>query len=40
MPFMTSAAPFYGGFGFNRWEAGDWDGTPVLREFLDGRAAP
>ena len=40
MPFMSSAAAFYGRLGFRRWEAGDWDGTFVLREFLDGREAP
>lgn len=40
MPFMASAAAFYGGFGFQRWEAGDWDGTAVVRHFLGGRPAP
>jgi predicted N-acetyltransferase YhbS len=40
MPFMTSAEAFYGRFGFERWPAGDWDGTFVVREFLDGRPAP
>ena len=40
MPFMNSAEAFYGPFGFRRWPDGDWDGTPVLRSFLDGRAAP
>ena len=40
MPFMASAEAFYGSFGFVRWEAGDWDGTDVLRGYLDGREAP
>ena len=39
MPFMGSAAAFYGGLGFQRWPDGDWDGTFVLRDFL-GRPAP
>ena len=40
MPFMKSAADFYGRLGFERWPAGDWDGTSVVREFLGGRPAP
>lgn len=40
MPFMASAEAFYGSFGFVRWQAGDWDGTEVLRGYLGGRDAP
>ena len=40
MPFMRSGAAFYGRVGFERWPAGDWDGTSVASEFLGGRPAP
>ena len=40
MPFMRSGEAFYGRVGFARWEAGDWNGTSVLRTFLGGGEAP
>lgn len=40
MPFMTAALEFYGPFGFERWPAGDWDGTPLLQELIGRLDAP
>jgi predicted N-acetyltransferase YhbS len=34
MPFMQAGEALYGPFGFRRWAAGDWDGTPLVRRLL------
>jgi predicted N-acetyltransferase YhbS len=40
MPFMTAGQAVYGPFGFERWPAGDWDGTGLLAELIGREDAP
>lgn len=40
MPWLVSAERIYGPHGFERWTAGDWDATPLVREILGSDTAP